>query len=176
MSRGVGKTWGGNEALNQKLAALVETGDVQDSPVEIAYFDIVLGDDVTDCGSAIVHYEDEAGAWNLELTLGPRNMAKVIDFLRKLPPEPDEDGDGHRVGVSQMAIGNVNFHDWWAWVERPGEVDMDTVPKGMRIEVTEQRESFSRSLVGPFPDQDSAQLWLDDRNSITRMVVPSPKD
>lgn len=106
--------------------------------------------------------------WTLELNLPPHNMLRVLTFISRLGPEPEEDGNGHRCGVD-----SPEAWQHWAWVEQPAEVPMDIVPKGMRL-VT--RDSVGvvvgRTSVGPFPTEEGAQDWLDKRNGVTRMKGP----
>lgn len=163
---------GGDKVLSGKLIELEDDGKVETYQPDVTYHQLYMSDEQTNCGGPpTIHFDDEMRLWCMEdLSLGPRNMLKVIAFLQQLPAEPDEDGWGHRCGVTDTVLKG----GWWAWIECPGEVDPNTIPRGMKAELVEgtHQEGFSSTHVGPFTDEEFAQDWLDVRNRVTRMKVP----
>lgn len=89
-------------ALKKKMAAQADpdTGepDWQDDTLEpVPCYQLVLGDAVTTwCGGVsieVVENDDSLSSttFNIHAQLGPVNAQRVIDFLKTLPPEPEDD-------------------------------------------------------------------------------------
>lgn len=90
------------QALKAKLKALTdaETGepDWQDNTAEpVPCYSLVLGDNVTTvyggCSIEVVANDDSVTSttFNFRVDLGPVNAQKLIDFLKTLPDEPEEE-------------------------------------------------------------------------------------
>lgn len=66
----------------------------EDTTRSVTSFGLILPDDVTTCeGGVSVELQDWHDLPIVEITarLGPVNAARVIDFMRTLPAEPDDD-------------------------------------------------------------------------------------
>lgn len=155
-------SWGGDRLLDKYLA---DKGIDVVEPEPMYLVPLPEGAGVCQGADALLTKGEDM--WLLELHLPPRNMLKVLAFISQLEAEPEEDGDGHLCGVEQAVEGT-----FWAWVERPGEITMDSVPKGMRLVERANTSTVVWLLVGPFPTEEGAQDWLDFRNGVTRMKGP----
>ncbi len=101
-------------AFEKKLKEMAESEDhpewLDQTPDPVASYSLILGDDVTTYfGGAyvdVVPNDDSVTSttFNFRIDLGPVNAQRLIDFLKTLPPEPEDPsperavftfGDGH---------------------------------------------------------------------------------
>lgn len=68
--------------------------DWQDDSYNVQRYQLVLGDSVGDCSIEIDENmlgDLDAMIFDFKITLGPVNADKLINFLKALPPEPEDE-------------------------------------------------------------------------------------
>lgn len=170
----MGGNYGGDRALEKLLALEEEQGRADKVEAPLAYYLPLTDGQTNGGGGATVTELEDDGGWDLQINLGPRNMRRVIAFLQALPDEVDEDGDGHRIGVTLR--GSLGI---WVWVERaPDLLVKPEWLRGLKCEegiYDDHGDVFPVLYVGPFgqmqeleQDEKQAWEWLDRLRGVTR--------
>lgn len=78
-------------------------GKVEPNTYEETVYTVHLGDSVATCygGATFTADPNEFAIYNFEITLGPANSKRLVDFLLSLPDEPGE-GDDEPVGGADV--------------------------------------------------------------------------
>jgi hypothetical protein len=85
------------EALDAHLKSLGgdddQVGEVEPINDETTVYTLHLGDTVTTCEGGASFTREDGGLWlcHFDITLGPANAKRLVDFLLSLPDEPDDD-------------------------------------------------------------------------------------
>lgn len=100
------------EALDWRIEALsgddTQIGHIEPTTFETTVYTLHLGDTVTTShgNSTFERDPDVTGLCNFELSLGPANSRRLINFLLSLPDEPghEHEGDDRDVKPAEMMI------------------------------------------------------------------------
>ena len=79
------------QALNRHLHELDEKGRSHAQECKVTLHNLIVGDNVTDCGSTTVQYDDDLDLFRFDISLGPVNARKLVDFLYSLGEEPERE-------------------------------------------------------------------------------------
>jgi hypothetical protein len=125
------------KALDAHIASLSgdenEVGKIEPTTFETTVHTLHLGDTVTTChGDATFERDpDEFGLCHFEVSLGPANSKRLIDFLLSLPDEPDDDDerDVKSANVALEPVPELGLHfepsEWRAKLEGEARYDIN---------------------------------------------------